>query len=179
VIRVERLGADRWESYRQVRLAALADSPEAYASTLEREQAFDETTWRSRLSENGTFLATRHGVVAGTATGFCPGEQSSPGEQGGATGGDRLLVAMWVLPDHRGTGVAQALVEAVVDWAREDGGVRVLLAVVDTNKVARRLYERLGFALTGHAEPLARDPRRSELEMQLRLSAGAVAGTAE
>ena len=163
MIRVERLGADRWESYRQVRLAALADSPEAYASTLEREQAFDETTWRSRLSANGTFLATRHGVVAGTATGF------SPEEQGGTTSGDRRLVAMWVLPDHRGTGVAQALVEAVVGWARDDDGELVLLTVIDTNDVARRLYERLGFTLTGRTEPSLRDPRRTELEMALRL----------
>ena len=169
MIRVERLGADRWESYRQVRLAALEDSPEAYASTLEREQAFDETTWRSRLSENGTFLATRHGVVAGTATGYSPGEHGGVGGQGGVAPGDRLLVAMWVLPDHRGTGVAQALVEAVVGWARADGGERLLLAVVDTNEVARRLYERLGFALTGRTEPSARDPRRSELEMARRL----------
>ena len=169
VIRVQRLGADQWESYRQVRLSALTDSPEAYASTLEREQVFDEWTWRSRLSENGTFLATRHGVVAGTATGLFPGEQSSPGEQGGATTRDRMLVAMWVLPDHRGTGVAQALVEAVVGWAREDGAERVLLSVVDTNEVGRRLYERMGFALTGRAEPLARDLSRSELELQLRL----------
>ena len=98
-----------------------------------------------------------------------PGEQSSPGEQGGATTRDRMLVAMWVLPDHRGTGVAQALVEAVVGWAREDGAERVLLSVVDTNEVGRRLYERMGFALTGRAEPLARDLSRSELELQLRL----------
>ena len=121
---------------------------------------FDEMTWRTRLRENGTFLAMRHGVVAGTATGYRPGPD-----------GDRMLVAMWVVPAQRGTGVAGELVEAVVGWARDDSGERVVLTVMDTNEVARRLFERHGFTLTGQEEPSLRDPVRSEREMERRLEA--------
>jgi ribosomal protein S18 acetylase RimI-like enzyme len=35
--------------------------------------------------------------------------------------------------------------EAVFDWARERGFCSLSLEVVDTNPIARRLYERLGF----------------------------------
>jgi ribosomal protein S18 acetylase RimI-like enzyme len=59
------------------------------------------------------------------------------------------LFAMWVDPQQRGGGIAEALVEAVVEWARAAGRARVLLDVGDWNVAAIRLYERLGFRATG------------------------------
>jgi len=51
-----------------------------------------------------------------------------------------------VLPEHRGRGVAQALLRAVERAARERGCVKLTLEVQENNGRARRLYERAGLA---------------------------------
>src|SRR5437764_13735273 len=56
-ISVRRAGPAEWAALRQVRLAALADSPAAFASTLKREQEFDEAEWRRRAEATPCFLA--------------------------------------------------------------------------------------------------------------------------
>jgi GNAT superfamily N-acetyltransferase len=53
----------------------------------------------------------------------------------------------------RGTGAADALLDAAVDWARGVGAVGVRLWVVPTNLAAVRLYTRHGFEPVADAEP--------------------------
>jgi ribosomal protein S18 acetylase RimI-like enzyme len=48
----------------------------------------------------------------------------------------------------RGHGVAAALMEAAIEWLRERGMPRVLLQTADENRVAQRLFTRLGFRRT-------------------------------
>ncbi|MGI8308688.1 GNAT family N-acetyltransferase [Saccharopolyspora hattusasensis] len=65
---------------------------------------------------------------------------------------EHLLEAMWVAPEWRGKGVAEALVDAVLSWSRADGATSVTLRVFDANLAARRFYERVGFRRTGQRE---------------------------
>jgi len=80
----------------------------------------------------------------------------------GASADERTLVAMWVHPEHRRTGVASALLEAVRSWARDDGATRLTLWVTRTNDPAVTLYTRAGFTKTGDAKPLPSDPALTE-----------------
>lgn len=59
---------------------------------------------------------------------------------------------MWVAPEWRGKGVAEALVAAVLSWSRTNGATSVTLRVFDANLAARRFYERIGFRRTGQRE---------------------------
>ncbi len=145
---VRRVRAGDWAVYRQVRLAALADSPESFSSTLERELALTEQDWRDRLGSAATFLAWQDGQPAGTATSL----PYSPAYKHGRSGA-RMLVAMWVDPRARRLGVGRLLVEAVADHARAAGAPSVVLRVYETNSRARDLYQRTGFQESGVRVP--------------------------
>lgn len=148
VRRVE--GAD-WARLRAVRLAALADAPSAFGSSSEREQHYDEERWREWSSNVATFLAFHNAVPVGMAGGMA-----------GDSADERTVVAMWVHPEHRRTGIASALLEAVRSWARDDGATRLSLWVTRTNDPAVTLYTRAGFTSTGDAKPLPSDPALTE-----------------
>jgi ribosomal protein S18 acetylase RimI-like enzyme len=147
--RVRRLAPDDWELWRDVRLESLADAPYAYGSTLDRERAFDEATWRSRLNgETGVAVVATLGPDAvGVMAVYTP-----PGE------GWAMLVAAWVCPTARGRGVGDALVAELLDWSREHGYAELELRVADGNDPARKLFLRNGFLPTGEREPLESDP---------------------
>lgn len=51
--------ADEWPLYKALRLRALADSPDAFGSTLVREQARPDTAWQAHLDGS----QTSHGQV--------------------------------------------------------------------------------------------------------------------
>jgi GNAT superfamily N-acetyltransferase len=78
---------------------------------------------------------------------------------------DCLLEDLFVREDARGQGVGRALVEAVVELARERGCRRVELDVNEANAPALAVYESLGFS--------AQDDRYGgrNLLMRLRLEA--------
>jgi GNAT superfamily N-acetyltransferase len=142
-----RLTGDDWEMLRDVRLAALADAPHAYGSTLAREEAFDEAEWRRRLDGDGMWaVAVRDTRTVGLVGAFLPARDTP------------MLVAMWVRPGNRGLGIGDGLITAVVGWARENRWSRVVLRVADTNDAARKLFLRAGFEPTGVRAPLESDP---------------------
>jgi hypothetical protein len=67
VVVLTRVAPEDWQRLRDVRLAALAESPEMFGSTLAKEQSFDEAEWRGRAARPATFLASRDGVDVGMA----------------------------------------------------------------------------------------------------------------
>ena len=140
----QRAAPDEWRASRDIRLRALADAPDAFCSSLAGERDLDETVWRSRLERCYTVFARRGTDVVGTATG-----KADPHEEGG-----REIVAMWVDPAHRGRGVATALIDELVRWARVEGSPEIALWVAEDNDPARRLYERCGFLETEEREAM-------------------------
>lgn len=148
-ILVQRLTADDWRVWRDVRLAALADAPYAFGSSLAREQSFNETDWRARLAPSNGLSAVvlLDGQPVGAIGGYTPAGAAAV-----------LLIAMWARPDLRGRGLGDALVSEVLAWAREQGWPSIELRVADGNNAARRLFLRHGFAPNGRREPLESDP---------------------
>jgi len=139
---------------RAVRLQALTDSPRAFGSTYERELARTTEDWQRWLSPGATFLLEVGGEARGMVAGVRDAYDASIIH----------LMAMWVHPDRRGTGAADALVSSVKAWAAEVGATQVRLNVVESSGRARRCYERAGFRATGRQGVLDKNGD-AEIEM--------------
>lgn len=141
---IRRLTPDDAAALKEVRLAALLDAPGSFASSHEREVAFPDDEWRARLhpDANPTYVWD-DGVVQGMAVGARDDDDPTLTH----------LYGMWVRPDARGGPAADALVLAVLDWARATGAASIQLHVAFGNERAERLYARHGFARTGVADP--------------------------
>ena len=131
---LRRLRPDDWEAFREIRLRSLADSPDAFGSTLERERAYTEDDWRQRLT-GPVYVVHDPGPVA----------------VGGLFDKDGVfhVWGMWTDPAHRGRGHARRVLDALIA-----PDVEAVLDVNVANTGARAAYERYGFVGTGQFEPL-------------------------
>ena len=165
-VAVRRVRAGEGVLLKQVRLAALADSPGAFAATVDDEAGFDDAVWDERAARGarddgdgtGTFLLEAGAGAdrpVGIAVGHRPGPDPARVE----------LVSMWVDPSVRGTGAGRLLVDAVAGWAAEQGATALDLWVMRGNGGAKAFYERLGFTTTDEIEVAEDDPCRDEVRM--------------
>ena len=161
---IRRIRADEWPELRDLRLAALRDTPLAFGSTYERELAFADDRWQ-RWAADAASGAEYIAVVAAAQRWVAMGRGSADLDDPRSA----FLTAVYVAPDWRRKGLGSAVSEAVVDWARQHGFESIRLHVTDWNAAARRVYESLGFEPTGVTEPLPHDPSVTEGEMRLFL----------
>jgi ribosomal protein S18 acetylase RimI-like enzyme len=157
---IRAVSEDDWQVLRSVRLQALADAPDAFATTLEEATAFPDDRWRERARGTDTsrmFLAFVDDRVMGIAGLFDEED------------GSAQLISVWVLPEQRGKGVARALTTAVMRFAAAAGVQRMTVWFTDGNTQARRLYERLGFRATGKHQPVPSRASIEEYEMDVML----------
>jgi RimJ/RimL family protein N-acetyltransferase len=134
--RVRPLRPDEWRELREIRLAALLDAPDAFATRYAEAAARGEERWRTDAVERATFVAVEGDRIVGMASGW-------------NDSGTARLIQMFVRPEARGRGLADELVAAVARWARELGFARLELGVVEGNVVAERAYARCGFVRVG------------------------------
>ena len=143
-IDIQRLAAHEAPRLRAIRLRALAESPDAFGSTYDEAAALPPESWAAQLQSIVTYVALVDGEDVGLVRG-APDEARSDAA---------WLISMWVAPEVRGQGVGEALVGAVVEWARAGGARRLLLDVGDHNRPAIALYARMGFEPNGRTGSL-------------------------
>jgi GNAT superfamily N-acetyltransferase len=149
---------------RDVRLRALQDAPSAFGSTYAAEVTRSDAEWADRAASGaaGVDRFTALALVGDECVGLAGGFRNQ--EDGHHA--DIDLVSMWVEAAYRGSGVAEQLVDAVLDWARDEAQAQVVgLWVTRGNDRAQRFYEREGFVETGDVQPLPSDPCKDEVRM--------------
>ena len=139
---LRRLEPGDWRTWRDMRLAALSESPRAFASSLTREKSYTESDWRDWLDAAQGLKAVVVGE-AGLVGAWVPEDRRGAVE----------LYSMWVHPQWRGRGIGDLLVKEVLAWGDENGHRRVDLWVAEGNVAAERLYQRHGFRMTDERQP--------------------------
>lgn len=169
---VRAFSADEWRGYRDLRLRALADSPDAFGSTLAEETSRLDAEWARRFASSADsrvslpLVAEGRGERIGLAWGRI--DTSDPDVA--------ALYQMWVAPSHRGMGVEQMFLEAVIAWARARNASSLDLGVTCGDSPARRLYERAGFKPMGEPQPLRPGSKLLAQRMRLALRTAAEQG---
>lgn len=142
---IRRLTPDDAAIFHALRLEALEREPGSFGSALEEQQRKSLEQVAKTLSETTMFGAFVEGELVGLA-GFArmtPVKEQHKGS----------VWSMYLRPANRGSGLAGALLDRVIEHAR--GEVEELrLVVVENNDAARRLYESRGFVRWG-LEPFA------------------------
>jgi GrpB-like predicted nucleotidyltransferase (UPF0157 family)/ribosomal protein S18 acetylase RimI-like enzyme len=141
VVRIQRVGPTDWLLLKQTRLAALREAPHAFTRSYAEEAAFTDAAWRTRAEANASdetsagFLASAAEAEVGLVA--CLWKDRPQGLV--------QLVSLWTAPQVRGQGVASALVEAALAWARDVGALACEADVTDENHDAAVFYWRRGF----------------------------------
>jgi len=148
MITLEVVGADDWERWRDMRLKALGEAPEAFCSLLSDWEHQSEDAWRTRLTDvSANFFVALDGEDAGMVSAT-------------ASDAEVELIAMWVAPFARGRGIGDELVRAVIDWSQSHQHSRLTLRVLKGNDRAAALYERHGFSYDESQSGVDTEPDR-------------------
>jgi ribosomal protein S18 acetylase RimI-like enzyme len=146
---IRRLNENDLEALWALRLLALSESPESFGSTYEETVARGRESILQRLraeGENNFYFGAFDDTPAlvGMVAFVRPAgiKERHKGE----------IISLYVLPTARGQRIARALMQAVIDYGKQQPGLEQLhLSVVTTALPARNLYRSLGFQTYGLA----------------------------
>ncbi len=161
---IRRIRSGEADLFRDVRLRALLDAPEAFMSTYKSalERSWESWVEQSEGSVNGnercTLMAFSQSKVVGIAAIYrLNGEISRSAE----------IMQMWVDPEHRDQGLGSEIVQQLLDWAGMERYTQIIATIHIENAVVVKFYEKLGFELDQAATDNA-PPRDLILRLKLR-----------
>jgi RimJ/RimL family protein N-acetyltransferase len=129
--------------FRALRLEGLTLDTRAFRSSVEDEAAHPAA---DRLAEDFWIGAFEGDTLVGVG-GLARDSRSRLRHK-------MVLRGMYISASARGQGAADGIIDRLLDHARAEGAVQVVLTVVADNTRARRVYERHGFTVYG-VEPRA------------------------
>lgn len=164
-ISVRVLGEEEWERYKEFRLRALKESPEAFVADYDTEADYDEELWRTRMARSARLLAEKGDEPVGILSLRNSDELFANSAE---------IFGLWVPHQLRGSGIAATLVEAAAAAANAEGHTQLVYWVGTDNGRAVAFASSYGFRPTEHRRPMAQqgsdDDGDNEFAMVLALS---------
>ena len=140
---------DQWRRVAELRIRAISDSPQWFASNLEKETARNEEEWRALIADFYWVIYTYEGRDVGIMT----VEKADP-----IRGTDCWLAGCWVEKDLRGKGIMAKMIEKLDEICRKEGWNSQGLGVWPSNEVAISAYTKSGFVKQGEPKPSRSKP---------------------
>ena len=121
---------------KQIRLAALKDSPNSFGAKYEVLKDRPDNYWQQLLKVSSWCLVSADSVDIGLlAVDRADKDRNS----------DCWLSGWWITPTHRGQGISKLMAQWVYELCRKNGWEKIGLGVWPDNKAAIAVYLKLGF----------------------------------
>ena len=143
MITIRRLQVGEDDLFKQLRLKALQDAPDAFPSTYEAALRRSAESWREQVEstaqglDRATFIVFSDNVPIGMAALYREQDKVDVGE----------LLQVWVSPEYRGTKVIWDLMDEIFKWGRENRFQRIIAGVTKGNDRAVKFYTNYGFSI--------------------------------
>ena len=141
MLSIRRIQRGESRIFRQLRLQALKESPQAFGSTYVDAMERSPESWTtqsdgtSRGSDRSTFIAFTDEYPIGLSALYRLESPQDVGE----------LMQVWVSPDFRRKAVAGALMDVVFYWAEKNNFRAIAAGIRASNAGAMRFYQKYGF----------------------------------
>lgn len=129
---------------RQLRLAALHESPHAFGAKYETLKDRPDNYWQQVLKASSWCLVSADGTDIGLlAVDRADKDRNS----------DCWLSSWWIDPRHRGQGISRLMAQWVYELCDKNGWKKIGLGVWPNNKAAIAVYVKLGFVAADELLP--------------------------
>lgn len=140
-----------WEKYKDIRLEAIEKEPVAFYVTKEsKEREYGKTNddWKNDLTNIDAFvvLSKNNDIPVGMAQAFL---KTGTGNKWNILKKQNKNIwhikGVYLNNDYRGSGFSKEMMDMIFNEIKRRGGEKVTLNVMDTQEIAKKIYEKLGF----------------------------------
>lgn len=145
---INNISPDRFEEYKNIRIEALENIPQAFGSTVEEELKKEDSVWieilQKSLENKDEFL------VFAEIEGSLAGMMRAYREQSQKCAHNASIVSVYVNKKYQGKGLSSLLMESLIEKIKINTEIlRLELMVVTTQISAISLYKKFGFEIVG------------------------------
>lgn len=135
MVSIKAVTSENWQSLKELRLKAVADSPEAFGDSIETVSSKSDEYWKDGIANSNVFVTEENGVWIGMIV-F---KQDDDGVW--------AVKSLWVDPNYRNQGIGKLIMQKAINAAKSTGVKLIELGVNVESKPAINLYESLGFVI--------------------------------
>lgn len=141
-----KLPVSEWKSYKEIRLRALKEDPQAFGAAYEDAVKFDESEWRRRLenAENSDrswlWFAQENQKIVGLIGAYMEKDATN----------EATIVSVFVPKEERGKGISSLLMDKIISELSAKPYLKKINLTVNKDQVAAvNLYTKFGFVKVG------------------------------